>query len=35
MLYAIIPAVMLAMDQLVKYMVFQNIPLGENLPYIP
>lgn len=35
MLYAILAAVLVALDQLVKYLVLQNIPLGEHVPFIP
>ena len=35
MLYAILAAVLVALDQLVKYLVVQNIPLGEHVPFLP
>lgn len=33
--YAILAAVLVALDQLVKYLVLQNIPLGGHVPFIP
>lgn len=33
--YAILTLVLVALDQLVKYLVLQNIPLGEHVPFIP
>lgn len=35
MLYAILAAALVALDQLVKYLVRAHIPLGGNLPFIP
>ena len=35
MLYAVLVAVLVALDQLVKYLVVQNIPLGEHVPFLP
>lgn len=35
MLYAILAAVLVALDQLVKYLVLENIALGEHVPMIP
>ncbi len=35
MLYAILAALLVALDQLVKYLVRANIPLGESVPFIP
>lgn len=35
MIYALIAAVLVALDQLVKYLVMTNIPLGEHVPFIP
>ena len=35
MLYAILAVVLVALDQLVKYLVVQNIPLGEHVPFLP
>ena len=35
MIYGIIAAVLVALDQLVKYLVMTNIPLGEHVPFIP
>ena len=35
MIYAIIAAALVAVDQLVKYLVMTNIPLGEHVPFIP
>ena len=35
MIYAIIAAVLVAVDQIVKYLVMTNIPLGEHVPFIP
>ena len=35
MLYAILAAVLVALDQLVKYLVLENIALGEHVPLIP
>lgn len=35
MIYALIAAVLVAVDQLVKYLVMTNIPLGEHVPFIP
>ena len=33
--YAILTVILVALDQLVKYLVLQNIPLGEHVPFIP
>ena len=33
--YAILTVVLVAIDQLVKYLVLQNIALGEHVPFIP
>ena len=33
--YAILSVVLVALDQLVKYLVLQNIPLGGHVPFIP
>ena len=35
MVYAMIAAVLVALDQLVKYLVMNNIPLGEHVPFLP
>ena len=35
MFYAIFAAALVAIDQLVKYLVRANIPLGGNVPFIP
>lgn len=35
MLYAILAVVLVAIDQLVKYLVLQNIPMGGHVPLIP
>ena len=35
MLYAVLVALLVALDQLVKYLVVQNIPLGEHVPFLP
>ena len=35
MIYALIAAVLVGLDQLVKYLVMTNIPQGEYLPFIP
>ena len=35
MLYALLAAALVALDQLVKYLVVQNIPLGEHVPFLP
>lgn len=35
MLYAILAAVLVALDQVVKYLVRTQIPLGENVPFLP
>ena len=35
MIYGLIAAVLVALDQLVKYLVMTNIPLGEHVPFIP
>ena len=34
MLYAVLVVALVALDQLVKYLVVQNIPLGEYLSLI-
>ena len=33
--YAILAATLVALDQLVKYLVLQNIPQGGHVPFIP
>lgn len=33
--YALLVVVLVAIDQLVKYLVVQNIPLGTHVPFIP
>ena len=35
MLYAVLAAVLVILDQLVKHLVVQNIPLGEHVPFLP
>ena len=35
MIYALIAAALVAVDQLVKYLVMTNIPLGGHVPFIP
>ncbi len=35
MIYALIAAVLVAVDQLVKYLVMTRIPLGEHVRFIP
>ena len=35
MIYGLIAAALIALDQLVKYLVMTNIPLGEHVPFIP
>ena len=35
MLYALLVAVLVAADQLVKYLVVQHIPLGTHVPFLP
>ena len=35
MLYALLVAALVALDQLVKYLVVQNIPLGHHVPFLP
>ena len=35
MLYALLAAALVALDQLVKFLVRANIPLGESIPFIP
>lgn len=35
MIYAVIAACLVALDQLVKYLVMTNIPMGEHIPFIP
>ena len=35
MFYAILAAALAALDQLVKYLVRANIPLGGTVPFIP
>ena len=35
MIYALIAAALVALDQLVKYLVMTNIPLGAHVPFIP
>ena len=33
--YVILTVILVVLDQLVKYLVLQNIPLGEHVPFIP
>ena len=35
MIYALIAAALVAVDQLVKYLVMTRIPFGEHIPFIP
>lgn len=35
MLYAILAAILVALDQIVKYLVRVNIPLGTSIPFLP
>ena len=35
MLYALLVAALVGLDQLVKYLVRANIPLGERVPFLP
>ena len=35
MIYGLIAAALVALDQLVKYLVMNNIPPGEHVPFIP
>lgn len=35
MIYGLIAAILIALDQLVKYLVMTHIPLGEHVPFIP
>ena len=35
MLYAVLTVSLVALDQLVKYLVRTNIPLGESIPFLP
>ena len=35
MLYALLAVALVALDQLVKYLVVQNIPLGHHVPFLP
>lgn len=35
MLYFVLAAVLVALDQLVKYLVSANIPLGGSVPFLP
>ena len=35
MFYAILAAVMTALDQIVKYLVRAHIPLGGSVPFLP
>ena len=35
MIYGLIAAALVALDQLVKYLVMTNIPLGAHVPFIP
>ena len=35
MLYALLVAALVGLDQLVKYLVRANIPLGESVPFLP
>ena len=33
--YAILTVILVALDQLVKYLVLENIPLGQHVPFLP
>lgn len=35
MLYALLVLILVALDQVVKYLVVANIPLGEHVPFLP
>ena len=35
MIYVLFVVALVALDQLVKYLVVQNIPLGEHVPFLP
>ena len=35
MLYALLAAALVALDQLVKFLVRSNIGLGESVPFLP
>lgn len=35
MIYALIAAILVAVDQIVKYLVMANIAFGEHVPFIP
>ena len=35
MFYAILAAALVVLDQIVKYLVRANIPLGGSVPFIP
>lgn len=35
MIYALIAAALVAVDQIVKYLVMTNIPMGEHVPFLP
>ena len=35
MIYAILAAVLVAVDQILKYLVMTNIALGEHVPFLP
>lgn len=35
MIYAVLTVVLVALDQLVKYLVVQNIPLYTHVPFLP
>ena len=35
MVYALLVAALVSLDQLVKYLVVQNIPLGQHVPFLP
>lgn len=35
MLYALLAAALVALDQVVKFLVRANIPLGEGVPFLP
>lgn len=35
MLYAVLALILVILDQVVKYLVLQNIPLGGHVPFIP
>ena len=35
MLYALLIAALVALDQVVKYLIRANNPLGESIPFLP